>query len=72
MDRVVLAERMRRLGLELRDSADVVPIDETVTLPLGQVLVEHLVHDAGLLLLLWRSGGDPNPELWVGAHHNEV
>ncbi len=55
VDRAELGRRVRSLGLELRDGAEAVESGEEVALPAGQVVVEHLVHDDGMLLVLWRS-----------------
>jgi len=50
-----LERRMRGLGFELRDSAGVVEIGETSVTPGGEVVLEHLIHDSGVLLVPWRA-----------------
>lgn len=56
MYRAPLTERLRALGLELRDAAQVVEIGEAHTLPGGELVLEHLISDGGLLLEAQRVG----------------
>ena len=55
LTRAQLARRLRAIGLELRAAADVVEIGQAQVTPRGEVVLEHLVHDAGILLVLWRA-----------------
>ena len=57
MPREELGRRLLALGLELREGADVLEVGARVSLAGGECLVAHVVHDAGILAVIWRFAG---------------